>query len=140
MIKILKAEYKEGLSQVILNTDCGTFYGTALLHEEDKDIASSFLGCEIAEYRATIAYFTEKLKRINIEILTLESLRQDFIKRYRENYHECELLEKRLKEKQILKKEYKGNIKSLSELIKNKIENRITILNKIKEKSNKREK
>lgn len=140
MIKILKAEYKDGFSKVVLGTDCGTFYGTALLHEEDKDIASSFLGCEIAEYRATIAYFKEKLKKINIEILTLESLKQDFIRRYREDYHECELLEKRLKEKQILKKEYKDNIKSLSRLIKNKIENRITILNKMKEKSNKGEK
>lgn len=140
MIKILKAEYKDGFSKVALSTDCGIFYGTAILHEEDKDIASSFLGCEIAEYRATIAYFKEKLKRINIEILTLENLRQDFIKRYRENYHECELLEKRLKEKQILKKEYKDNIKSLNKLIRNKIENRIIILNKMKEKSNKREK
>lgn len=140
MIKILRAEYENGFSKVALSTDCGIFYGTAFLHKEDKDIASSFLGCEIAEYRATIAYFKEKLKRINIEILTLENLRQDFIKRYCENYHECELLEKRLKEKQTLKKEYKDNIKSLNKLIKNKIENRIIILNKIKEKSNKREK
>ncbi len=138
MIKILKAEYKDGFSNVTLNTDCGIFYGTALLHEEDKNIASSFLGCEIAEYRATILYFKEKIKRINIEILTLENLRQDFIRKYRENYHECELLEKRLKEKKNLKEEYKNNIKSLNKLIKNKVENRITIINKIKEKSNKR--
>lgn len=139
MIKILKAEYKDGFSNVALSTDCGVFYGTALLHEEDKNIASSFLGCEIAEYRATIAYFKEKVKRINIEILTLENLRQDFIKKYRENYHECELLEKRLKEKKVLKREYKDSIKSLNKLIKNKVENRITIINKIKEKkSNKR--
>lgn len=140
MIKLNRANFdKDGYSCVSIDTDCGRFYGTAQVHPEDINIQSSFIGCEIAEYRATIAYFEEKLKRLNIEIKTLESLKNDFIKTYREQYHECVLLEKRLKQKQELKKEYKENIKTLKGIIKNKVENRIIILNKIEKKKLDRE-
>ena len=140
MIKLAQADFEDGFSCVSIDTDCGKFSGVANVHPEDINIQSSFIGCEIAEYRATIAYFKEKLKRLNIEIKTLENLRNDFIKTYKEQYHECVLLEKRLKQKQELKKEYKKNIQSLKDIIKNKVENRIIIVNKIKEKSNKEEK
>ena len=108
MIKLAQADFEDGFSCVSIDTDCGKFSGVANVHPEDADIQSSFIGCEIAEYRATIAYFKEKLKR--------------------------------LKQKQELKKEYKKNIQSLKDIIKNKVENRIIIVNKIKEKSNKEEK
>lgn len=139
MNKLIMSNFdsQSGISYVKIATDCGNFEGHAFVNPEDKEIASNFLGCEIAEYRATIKYFITKLTKINIEINTLEDLRQGFIKRYREDYHECELLEKKLKEKQLLKKEYKENIKSLRELIENKIQNRIIIINKMKERSNK---
>ena len=138
MIKLAQADFEDGFSCVSIDTDCGKFSGVANVHPEDADIQSSFIGCEIAEYRGIISYFKEKLKRLNIEINTLENLRNDFIKTYKEQYHECTLLEKRLKQKQELKKEYKKNIQSLTDIIKNKVKNKIIINNK-KKKKKKRE-
>lgn len=136
MIKLINSEYdkESGISYVTIQTELGNFSETALLHPEDADFSSSFLGCEIAEYRATINYFKKLLYRLNIEIKTLENLRIDFIRTYKEEYHECMLLEKRLKQKNKLKQEIKENIKSLKELIDNKINNRLIIAKRMQEK------
>lgn len=136
MIKLIDSEYdkENGVSYVTIQTELGNFSGAAFLHPEDEDFPSSFLGCEIAEYRATIDYFEKLLYRLNIEIKTLESLRIDFIRTYKEEYHECMLLEKRLKQKNKLKQEIKENIKSLKELIDNKINNRLIIAKRMQEK------
>lgn len=142
MLKLLFADYNEldGTSYVKIATNYGNFEGYAYISPEDKEIASSFLGCEIAEYRAIIKYFQKRISKLNIEINTLEDLKQAFIKKYKEDYHECELLEKKLKEKQHLKREFKENIKSLRKLINDKIQNRIIIINKMKEKKSNKKK
>lgn len=142
MNKLISSNFdsQSGISYVKIATDYGNFEGYSYVNPEDKDIVSSFLGCEIAEYRATIKYFQKHISKLNIEINTLEELKQSFIKRYKEDYHECELLEKKLKEKQLLKKEYKENIKSLKNLIENKVQNRVIIIDKIKEKKSNRKK
>ena len=58
MFKIKSSNYDEvsGVSIVTILTELGEFTGVARLHEDDKENASSFFGCEIAEIRAYIQY------------------------------------------------------------------------------------
>lgn len=140
MIKLLDSGYdkEEGVSYVTIETEIGNFDGYAFLHPEDEMIESSFLGCEIAEYRATIEYFKKKLRTLNIEIKTLENLRKDFKNTYKEDYHDCEILERRMEQKLIQKKEYEMIIYSLKKSIDLKVDNRIEVLKKFdKKKENK---
>lgn len=140
MIKLLNSVYdkEDGVSCVTIETEIGNFNGYAFLHPEDEMIKSSFLGCEIAEYRATIEYFKKKLRILNIEIKTLENLRKDFKNTYKEDYHNCEILERRMEQKLIQKKEYEMIIYSLKKSINLKVDNRIEVLKKFdKKKENK---
>lgn len=58
MFKIKNANYDEvsGVSIVTILSELGEFTGVARLHEDDKENASHFFGCEIAEIRAYIQY------------------------------------------------------------------------------------
>ena len=132
MFKLVKSNYdkEDGISFVEIQTDYGNFCDYSFLNPEDKDVASSFLGCELAEYRATIQYFEKCLVRVNIQINCLEDLKTRL-------GHEEPTLEKRLKQYKDYKKEITDNIKSLKEVINNKLENRLVIIDhmkKIKEK------
>lgn len=132
MFKLVKSNYdkEDGISFVEIQTDYGNFCDYSFLNPEDEDAASSFLGCELAEYRATIQYFKKCLTRVNIQINCLEDLKSRL-------GHEEPTLEKRLKQYKDYKKEITNNIKSLKEVINNKLENRLVIIDhmkKIKEK------
>lgn len=135
MIKLISSNYDEesGISNIIIATEIGNFYGYAFLHPDDKNVASSFLGCEIAEYRATIEYFREKLKRINISLNTLYELQ------YALNDFTPLVINKRITQKEQYKKELQENIKSLQEVINNKVENRLLIIKKLEEIKEKKE-
>ena len=146
MIKLLNSYYDEvtGCSKVEIATECGIFTGYAWLHPDDKKVESHFVGCEIAEYRATIQYLKRKSKFLSYRLLALEDLRKDFIVRGCElDSEEMRILNTRLEQMYRQKKEYKNNIKSLKDVINNKVENRLLIIdrmNKIKEKKNEEEK
>ena len=132
MFKLVKSDYnkEDGISFVEIQTDYGNFCAYSFLSPEDTEVASSFLGCELAEYRATIQYFEKCLTRVNIQINCLEDLKLRF-------NQEEPVLEKRLKQYKDYKKEITGNIKSLKEVINNKLENRLVIIDhmkKLKEK------
>lgn len=132
MFKLVKSNYdkEDGISFVEIQTDYGNFCDYSFLNPEDEDVASSFLGCELAEYRATIQYFEKCLVRVNIQINCLEDLKTRL-------GHKEPALEKRLKQYKDYKKEITNNIKSLKEVINNKLENRLVIIDhmkKIKEK------
>ena len=132
MFKLVKSNYdkEDGISFVEIQTDYGNFCDYSFLNPEDEDVASSFLGCELAEYRAIIQYFKKCLTRVNIQINCLEDLKSRL-------GHEEPTLEKRLKQYKDYKKEITDNIKSLKEVINNKLENRLVIIDhmkKIKEK------
>ena len=129
MFKLIDSYYdkEDGTSFVEIQTDYGKFSAYAFLNPEDKDAASSFLGCELAEYRATIQYFEKCLTRVNIQINCLEDLY------FRMDYSEP-ILEKRLEQYKNYKKEIIDNIKSLKEVINNKLENRLVILDHMKKK------
>lgn len=136
MIKLKDCNYdkESGISYAEIETDIGIFYEYAFLNPEDADIESTFLGCEIAEYRATIEYFKAKLKNINIKINTLLDLQKDLKKITNENCKTYKKVCDKLKNYELEKKEFVYNIKSLKTAIENKIDNRIVIINKMKEK------
>ena len=127
MFKLVKSNYdkEDGISFVEIQTDYGNFSDYSFLNPEDEDVASSFLGCELAEYRATIQYFEKCLTRVNIQINCLEDLKTRL-------GHEEPTLEKRLKQYKDYKKEITNNIKSLKEVINNKLENRLVIIDHMK--------
>lgn len=132
MFKLVKSDYnkEDGISFVEIQTDYGNFCAYSFLSPEDTKVASSFLGCELAEYRATIQYFEKCLTRVNIQINCLEDLKLRF-------NQEEPVLEKRLKQYKDYKKEIVDNIASLKEVINNKLENRLVIIDhmkKLKEK------
>lgn len=134
MLKLLESSYEEGVSCSIIQTDIGNFYGYAFVHPEDKEVASTFVGCEVAEYRATIEYFQEKVRRLNCELNALYQLRNDFVKKLNLENEALIQLCKRIEQKETQKEIYRTDIANIKQVIKNKLEGRIEFLNKIKNK------
>lgn len=60
--KIKSAVYNKdtGVSTVVLSNELGNFTGVARCHPDDR--GSRFIGCEIAEHRATIKVLKEQLR------------------------------------------------------------------------------
>ena len=134
MLKLLESSYEEGVSCSIIQTDIGNFYGYAFVHPEDKEVASTFVGCEVAEYRATIDYFQEKVRRLNFELNALYQLRNDFIKKLNLENEALVQLCKRIEQKETQKEIYRTDIANIKQVIKDKLEGRFEFLNKIKDK------
>ena len=142
MYKLLESNYdaESGISFVKIATECGYFYGYAYLNpEEDKDIASNFFGCELAEYRALIDYFSKKKMFLNQRLLALLNLRNDYFHNNINWDSSIEILNKRISQMEKQKKEYNDNIKNLKRLIHNKPIERLATLNKIQNKKEKQE-
>ena len=76
-MKLISAEFNKetGVSTVILQNRNGRYIGTAKLHPEDKEFASEYAGCRIAEKRAWIKYLKEELKKAKLQKKTINSLR-----------------------------------------------------------------
>ena len=62
-MKILESNYNNGHSTITIQTASGIFTGNANLHPEDKDVESRIVGWEIAEQRAIINYYKDKIKK-----------------------------------------------------------------------------
>ena len=69
-IKMIKSNFDEitGISEVTIATDIGEFSGTSKLHDEDRNISSSFAGCQYAEMRAVIKYMKRKMHDLDMQI------------------------------------------------------------------------
>lgn len=124
MIKLLNSYYNEmdGVSEATIQTELGNFIGYAFLNEEDRDKASTYLGCEIAEARAVIHYKRQKLYRVNVEIELLKNL--PFSNE----------IEKIYKNKLDVKKNLKSDIKAIREGINKHIDLRYDYLEKMEKK------
>lgn len=79
-IKTKNTSYDEntGISKAWIATDLGDFFGEAKLSPEDKDIASSFAGCEYAEIRAILKYAKFKIKILKYQLDPLLKIKQDY--------------------------------------------------------------
>lgn len=102
-----------GESKVVLANKSGTFIGKARLHPEDKEHASEYAGCRLAEGRAWIEYYKKEKKRSQEQINTIKNL-------YKDIYRNCSKttakeVEQRFK---IQLKYYEEKLKESKEIIK----------------------
>ena len=91
-MELIKSDYNKetGLAFAEIKTRLGNFSAFAKPHKEDMDIKSNYLGCFIAEMKATIQYYKEEQKILKIRINTLENY-QKLIKGLKEyNQHSRE--------------------------------------------------
>ena len=136
--KLAFANYdvETGLAHVGITTPLGFFEAHSKVHEEDKDIASCFIGCEIAEKKAYIKALKAKRNQISIEIKALT----DFYKRlecfrwFNPDSHEAIQLRKAIDEKKAAKEAYENLISAYKDAIATRNENRRKFLKKVEDK------
>ena len=106
-----------GFSLTTIKTKYGIFTGTSQLYEEDKEIASSFRGCQYAEMKAIRKAYKAEIKEINLKIKTLEDFEKVLknMKEYNANSFEA----KRLRKEIYLYKKKKAKIKETINAITN---------------------
>ena len=138
MIKFLESNYdkESGISCVKIATECGIFYGYALLNPEDKEYESEFLGCEIAEMRAISDYYKRKVHFLKTRLVTLQELARDIRNnpQFDSEHFEYELIQKRIKQNEEQKKIYKEYISDIKEAIEYKLDARVELVEKLKKK------
>ena len=137
-IKMIKSNFDEmtGISEVTIATDIGEFSGTSKLHDEDRNISSSFAGCQYAEMKAIIKYMKYKVKIINERIKGLDNCRKTLEnkKNYNHNSDENRTIRKQIYILNKQKQELKNKIFSLHDRMMRNMEQREKIINKIKNK------
>lgn len=125
-----------GESIVALADKYGTYIGQAKLHPDDKNNASEYMGCGIAQRRAWIKALQNRRRRAKIKLNTVKDLMKDIHLNYQG------LLHYGLKRRFNLKiRDYSNEIKDINnqiEQIKDDIKKRIKIRNDLIEKINKK--
>ena len=66
-----------GESTVALSDKNGVYIGTAKLHPQDKEFASEYAGCRLAQKRAWIQYLQRQLRIKKIQLKTIKNLIKD---------------------------------------------------------------
>ena len=145
MIKLIKSHYdkEDGMSFVKITTDLGCFDGYAFLNPEDKEIASKYLGCEIAELRAHIEYFKKRKYIINQRLTALKGLRKKFKKYISTNMDYADsimdsalinILNQQIAELERSRNLCKQSIKDINKYIDTAIDERLDFLEKIEKR------
>ena len=130
--KLIYSKYNESIGISISTIRCkyGEFTGIAKLNQEDKENASSFVGCEIAEKRAVIKALKAQLREVKAMQKAVEMIIEELekSKTYQKHSVENRRLRKSywLYQKQIL--DIKKNISDIEESIKTKLSERASIL------------
>ena len=120
-MKIIYSNFDEttGISTVTILTKIGEFTGTSKLHNEDKNISSSFAGCRYAEIRAIIKYYKKKLENINNQIKGLDDCRK--IIENLKDYNEYSVENRRIRRRLYELKSEKQKIKMCIDNLRNKL-------------------
>ena len=96
--KLKHANFDEisGISTVTIQTELGEFTGKAVLHEEDRDLISNFIGCKYAELRAAAKYGKALIRIQKTKVNTLKNLinNLDLLKDYDVNTKEARFIRK----------------------------------------------
>lgn len=122
--KLKETFYNEetGMSYAELHTELGVFFGTAQLAEEDKNTASKFFGCWLAEMSANYQYFREKRKRIKAQIAVLDEL---YNKNYKKmDHNEAHIIAKKLLELEKEKTSCEDTMAAIRTVVKKEQEER----------------
>ena len=126
---------KTGKSEVTLADKYGIYTGRAKLHPNDKNNASKFTGCRLAETRALLNYLKIKYKRTKIALDAIKNLNNDI-------KLNCQNIDSKIQRRINLKlrdysneiNEIKKDINALEKNLIEDIETRDKILNSIKKK------
>lgn len=129
-----------GESVVILQNRNGRYVGKAKLHPEDREFASEFAGCRIAEQRAWLDFYKTELKKTKIQLKTLENIWNDIIwycEKDEENYlrsilHFGYRIFIKIKYYEKYKRELEDNIVEVKKEIDDSIKTRDKIIQKCK--------
>jgi len=142
-IKLLDSNFDKetGISNVTILTDIGKFSGSSKLHEEDKEISSSYAGCSYAEMRALIKYMKQKIKYIEAQIKALQSLQLDLQGRTDYNHLSPEnyVIRRHIYELKKNIKQWEEKIDSLHTRMLNNMEQREKVIKSITNKNKKGE-
>ena len=141
-IKMIKSNFDEitGISEVTIATDIGEFSGTSKLHDEDRNISSSFAGCQYAEMRAIIKYMKRKMHDLDMQIKGLTDF-QSSLKCRKDYNHICvenSKARRRIYELNKQKEIWKKRMNSLYERMLRNMEQREKVIEKIINKGDKK--
>lgn len=141
-IKMIKSNFDEitGISEVTIATDIGEFSGTSKLHDEDRNISSSFAGCQYAEMRAVIKYMKRKIHDLDMQIKGLTDFQSSL--KCRKDYNHISIenskARRRIYELNKQKEIWEKRINSLYERMLRNMEQREKIIEKIINKGDKK--
>lgn len=134
-MKLIKSEYDKetGLAFVEIKTRLGNFSAFAKPHQEDIDIKSNYLGCFIAEMKATIQYYKEEQKILKIRINTLENYQKLIkgLKEYSQHSRENRKLRRVIYELKEDSKFIDKEIKNLEQVIEDSCKDKRIFLKRI---------
>ena len=141
-IKMIKSNFDEitGISEVTIATDIGEFSGTSKLHDEDRNISSSFAGCQYAETRAIIKYMKRKMHDLDMQIKGLTDFQSSL--KCRKDYNHISIenskARRRIYELNKQKEIWEKRINSLYERMLRNMEQREKVIEKIINKGDKK--
>lgn len=127
---------KTGKSIVTLANKDGIYTGIAKLNPKDNDIASEFMGCNLAESRAWIKYLKAQKKKRRLQLKTIENLIKDFtsVQLYTPEIDKRFKIQIKYYKKDI--QEIDESIKSIQDSINRRISARAKIVEKYRTESN----
>ena len=140
-IKMIKSNFDEitGISEVTIATDIGEFSGTSKLHDEDRNISSSFAGCQYAEMRAVIKYMKRKMHDLDMQIKGLTDFQSSL--KCRKDYNHISIenskARRRIYELNKQKEIWEKRMNSLYERMLRNMEQREKVIEKIINKGDK---
>lgn len=138
-IKLIDSTYDEesGISCATISTDLGEFTGYAFLNPEDKEIASSYAGCNYAERRAVMYYYEKKLKILKNKIQVLNEVTERL-----ENSDDCSVASYEFRLLQKIAKEYyqrehdtQHNVNMIKIALEQDMKNRPLLVDQLRKKS-----
>ena len=141
-IKMIKSNFDEitGISEVTIATDIGEFSGTSKLHDEDRNISSSFAGCQYAEMRAVIKYMKRKMHDLDMQIKGLTDFHSSL--KCRKDYNHISIenskARRRIYELNKQKEIWEKRMNSLYERMLRNMEQREKVIEKIINKGDKK--
>lgn len=141
-IKMIKSNFDEitGISEVTIATDIGEFSGTSKLHDEDRNISSSFAGCQYAETRAVIKYMKRKMHDLDMQIKGLTDFQSSL--KCRKDYNHISIenskARRRIYELNKQKEIWKKRMNSLYGRMLRNMEQREKVIEKIINKGDKK--
>ena len=134
-IELIDSKYDidSGISYAKIRTDYGEFEGYAKLHDEDKDIASRYAGCQYAETRAVLKYMKHRIKILAYQIKALINCQKQMERRaaYNPQSVEGRALRKQIYILQAERKDWQSKYNSLHEKLYFAMDNRQKIVEKM---------